>query len=88
MKTLSTIEAAKGKLVYTLFSEEQNGSEVYGITVVSSIFGDEETATVRDMTSELPFAERLIAVLADNVVLPSTLKEVVEEYVTAAYTVK
>lgn len=87
MKTINTIETAKGKLLYTLFSEESEGSERYGITAVSSIFGDEETATIRDITTELDFAERLVHLLADNLVLPSTFPEVVEEYIAAKFTV-
>ena len=89
MKTINTIETAKGKLLYILFSEEAAGwdSERYGMTVVSRIFGDEETATVRDITSDYDFAERLAYILADNMVLPSTFPEVVEEYITAEFTV-
>ena len=87
MKTLNTVETAKGKLVYTLFSEESGGSERYGITVFSRIFGDDETASVRDITSEYAAAEKLVFLLADNLVLPSTLAEVVEEYIASICTV-
>lgn len=87
MKTINTIETAKGKLVYTLFSEETEGSERYGITAVSRIFGDEETATVHDITTDFEFAERLVCLLADNLVLPSTFPEVVEDHIAAKFTV-
>ena len=87
MKTINTVETAKGKLLYTLFSEENDGSERYGITVASRIFGDEETATVHDITTDYDFAERLADLLADNLVLPSTFHEVVEEYIAAEFTV-
>ena len=87
MKTINTIETAKGKLLYTLFSEKNEGPERYGLTVVSTIFGDEETAAVRDITSDYDFAERLAYILADNMVLPSTFPEVVEEYIAAEFTV-
>lgn len=87
MKTINTVETAKGKLLYTLFSEKTEGSERYGITVTSRIFGDEETATVRDITSDYSFAEGLANLLADNLVLPSTFPEVVEEYIAAEFTV-
>ena len=90
MKTINTVETAKGKLLYTLFSEEaaDGNSERYGITAVSRIFGDEETATVHDITSDFDFAERLVHLLADNLVLPSTFPEIVEEYIAAEFTVK
>lgn len=87
MKTINTIETAKGKLLYTLFSEESDGTERYGITAMSKIFGDEETATVRDITTDHISAEKLAVLLADNLVLPSTLSEVVEEYIAAEFTV-
>ena len=89
MKTINIVETAKGKLLYTLFSEgaADGNSERYGITVISRIFGDEESATVRDITSELDSAERLVCLLADNLVLPSTFPEVVEEYIAAKSTV-
>lgn len=87
MKTINTTETARGKLRYTLFSEEIQGGERYGITIMSKIFGDEESATVRDITSKHSFADRLAFILADNLVLPSTLSEVVEEYIAAEFTV-
>ena len=87
MKTINSIETAKGRLLYTLFSEEAEGTERYGITVVSRIFGDEETSTVRDITTDLDSAERLAHLLADNLVLPSTFPEIVEEYIAAEFTV-
>lgn len=87
MKTVNSIETAKGKLNYTLFSEENNGTETYGITVMSSVFGENESSTVKDITSDREFAEKIMYVLADNLVLPSTLSEIVEEYVAAEFTV-
>ena len=87
MKTINTIETANGKLLYTLFSEEAEGTERYGITAMSKIFGDEESATVKDITSDIVSAERLACLLADNIVLPSTLSEVVEEYIAAESTI-
>ena len=87
MKTVNSIETAKGKLNYTLFSEENNGTETYGITIMSSVFGENESSTVKDITSDREFAEKIMYVLADNLVLPSTLSEIVEEYVAAEFTV-
>lgn len=86
MKTINTVETAKGKLLYTLFSEEKDNAERYGITVLSSIFGDNESATIRDITTDYDSARKLIFLLADNLVLPSTFPEVVEEYIAAEFT--
>lgn len=87
MKNVKTLETAKGKLTYSLFSEDRDGIERYGISVTSTVFGGGETASVRDVTTELPFAEKILTLLADNTVLPSTLSEIIEECVAAEFTV-
>ena len=86
MNTIATIETAKGKLRYILFSTFSDGFTHYGITVNSTLFCD-ETATLSEISTDEIFVQRLMNMLADNMVLPSTFKEVVEEYVTATMTV-
>ena len=86
MNTITTIEIAKGKLRYILFSTVSDGFVQYGITVNSTLFGD-ETATLSEISTDEIFVQRLMNMLADNMVLPSTFKEVVEEYVSVAMTV-
>ncbi|MDE5577892.1 MAG: hypothetical protein K2J11_10950 [Oscillospiraceae bacterium] len=87
MKVITKVETARGRAAYVLFSETTDSGEKYGITVRSELFKAPEEATVRDITSEREFAEKLLFVLADNLVLPSTADEVIEEYVAAAFTV-
>lgn len=87
MKTIKTFEEAKGKLRYELFAENIDEAEHYGMSVTSSIFGEPETATVKDITTETELAERMFRMIADNFVLPSTFSEVVEELVSAELTV-
>ncbi|MCM1329321.1 MAG: DUF6514 family protein [Ruminococcus sp.] len=87
MNIIKTFEEAKGKLRYELFAEEQDGRTHYGISVTSGIFGEPETAAVPDITTEPELAERMFRMIADNFVLPSTFSEVVEELVTAEFTV-
>lgn len=86
MNTIATVEAAKGKLRYILFSTKSDEFTHYGITVSSTLFGD-ETATLSEISTDEFFVQRLMMMLADNLVLPSTFKEIVEEYVAAAMTV-
>jgi len=86
MNTITTIEIAKGKLRYILFSTDSDGFTHYGITVNSTLFGD-ETATLSEISTDEIFVQRLMNMLADNMVLPSTFREVVEEYVSAAMTI-
>ena len=87
MKTISTTTTAKGRLLYTLFSEYTDGTEHFGVTVSSKLFGDEEVVSVRDITTDPDFAEKITNMLADNLVLPSTLTEVIEECIAAEFTV-
>ena len=87
MKTISTTTTARGKLLYTIFSEDTDGTEHFGITVLSTLFGDREVVSVRDITTDPDFAEKLAFMLADNFVLPSTLSEVIEECIAAEFTV-
>lgn len=86
MKIIEKVEAAKNKVTYTLFSESADSGVTYGISVRSELFGEPEEASVKDITSEHSFAEKLLFTLADNLVLPSTLDEIVEEYIAAALT--
>lgn len=87
MKTINTIETARGRLLYTLFSEHTDGAEHFGVTVSSKLFGDEEVVSVSDITTDPDFAQRITYMLADNLVLPSTLTEVIEECITSEFTV-
>lgn len=87
MNIITKVEVARGKITYTLFCEAVRGTSSYGITVRSEIFGDVEESTVKDISSEKDFSQKLLFLLADNLVLPSTLDEVVEEYIAAAFTV-
>ncbi|MDE5741274.1 MAG: hypothetical protein K2H90_02365 [Oscillospiraceae bacterium] len=87
MRTVKTFEEAKGKLRYELFVEKIDNTEHYGISVTSSIFGEPETATVKDITTKSELAEKMFRMIADNFVIPSTFTEVVEELVAAEFTV-
>ena len=86
MNTIATVETARGRLRYILFNTTTDGFTYYGITVNSTLFGN-ETATLSDISTDEFFTQRLMLMLADNLVLPSTFKEVVEEYVSAAMTI-
>jgi len=87
MKVITQIETARGKVVYELFSETTDGTVRYGIKVVSELFDETEETVVKDITSELDFARKLLFMLADNFVMPSTADEVIEEYLAASFTV-
>lgn len=87
MKVITQIETARGKVVYELFGETAESTVRYGIKVRSGLFDGAEEAVIKDITSELDFARKLLFTLADNLVLPSTADEVIEEYLAASVTV-
>ncbi len=88
MKILKEIRTAAGRLNYYLTeSSFENGDIRYGVTVTTTLFGEEESDSVTDFSSDCEKTERFMALMADNSVLPSTLKEVAEEYISAACTV-
>lgn len=86
MKIIEQVKAAKGKVAYTLFGVPEEDTVRYGISVRSELFGEPEEKTVKDITSEQELARKLFFTLADNLVLPYTLDEVVEEYISAVFT--
>ena len=75
------------KVQYLLIEESVNGSSRYGIDVRSELFGYVEETSVMDITSDFEFGKKLLLALADNSVLPSTAKEVIADYVSAAFLV-
>lgn len=88
MTTLKTITTAQNRLCYFLTeSTRDDGSVSYGVRVTTTLFGSSEEASVEDITSDKQFAERFVDLLADNLVLPSTLSEVAEEFVASLFTV-
>lgn len=88
MKTLKTITTAQDRLHYLLTeSTREDGSISYGVKVTSTLFGSPEEASVDDISSDMQTAEKFACLLADNLVLPSTLEEIAEEFVASAFTV-
>lgn len=88
MKVIREISTAGNRLVYRLTEDElDDGDRRYGVSVLTTLFGEPEEAEVRDISSCREDAERFLLLAADNAVLPSTLGEVAEDYIAACYTV-
>lgn len=88
MTTLKTISTAQNRLCYSLTeSSREDGSISYGVRVTTTLFGSPEEASVEDVSSEKQLAEKFVDMLADNLVLPSTLSEVAEDFVASFFTV-
>ena len=87
MQLLKEISLSQGRLTYGLTEMSLSTIPTYGIEAATTLFGEKEAEQIRHITTDREFAEKLLYTLADNTVLPSTLKEVVEEYVTIFSTV-
>lgn len=88
MTTLKTITTAQDRLCYSLTeSIREDGSISYGARVTTTLFGSSEESAVEDISSDRQTVEKFVELLADNLVLPSTLKEVTEDYVASVFTV-
>ena len=88
MNTLKTIATAQNRLCYSLTeSIREDGSVSYGVKAVTALFGTSEEAAVEDISSDRQIVENFVDLLADNLVLPSTLTEVAEEFVASFFTV-
>lgn len=88
MTTLKMISAAQDRLCYCLTeSTREDGSLAYGVRVTSTLFGSSEESAVEDISSDRQTVENFAELLADNLVLPSTLAEVAEDFVASFFTV-
>lgn len=88
MNTLKTIATAQKRLCYSLTeSVREDGSISYGVKAATTLFGTSEEAAVEDISSDRQVVEKFVDLLADNLVLPSTLTEVAEEFVASFFTV-
>lgn len=88
MTVLKEINIAQDRLCYCLTeSVREDGSVTYGVEVTTTLFGAPEVSAVDDISPDRQFAEKFLNMLADNLVLPSTLKEVAEEFVASYFTV-
>lgn len=88
LTTLKNITTAQDRLCYSLTeSVHENGRISYGVKVTTTLFGSSEVAAVEDISSEKQIVEKFLELLADNLVLPSTLEEIAEDYVASIFTV-
>lgn len=83
MKTIKTIETACGRLCYSLTETVTEYGKTYGITIRTTLFGEEEIQSVNDISGDIDKMEQFITVLAENNVLPCTLKDIAEDYIAA-----
>jgi hypothetical protein len=75
--------AAGGKLTYQLIRSEEIGIPVYGIKIVSSIFGRKEETVISDITCEFDHGQALFELCRSYTVLPCCLNEIATDFITS-----
>ncbi len=81
MKIINEISTASNRINYKLFTTETDNIIQYGMIISTTLFGAEESDCVKDITTDKELAERMLYTFADNTVLPSTMREIIEEYI-------
>ena len=88
-ETINQLSIGNSKLVYRLIKNTKSidgqVNDVYGIEVESSLFSDKEIARVEDVTTKIDLAKELFEIIVDNAVLPSSLKDIVEDFIVKKY---
>ena len=82
MKTIKRYEIAGGRLCYELVESISEGYVCFGVKVSTTLFGETETAYVEDVSCIYEKAEQFFDIIVDNAVLPCTLKDIAEDYVS------
>jgi hypothetical protein len=75
--------AAMGKITYKVVKNIEMGVDVYGVRIESNLFDRPEEATVQSVTVSEEKINRLLDLCIEHTVLPSTLQDVVEDFIIA-----
>ncbi len=82
-------KTAGDRVIYRIVSYskviEDKSVKVYGIEVTSTLFGTNDREFICDISSDYDFVKELFRIIVDNLVLPISLKEIVEDYINAKY---
>lgn len=81
MEIVKTATLAGGRLVYQTFKNMQSGITVYGIKISSTLFSAPEEHIVSDVTVNPDTINILFDLCVENAVLPSTLQDIVEDFI-------
>ncbi len=65
----------------------ENG-EHYGVSVLSTLFGQERITCIDELTTRKDVADEFFEMCVRNLVLPSTLKDIAEDYISQIYSLK
>lgn len=73
--------AAMGKITYKAVKSFEMGVDVYGIKIESTLFDRPEEHIVLNVTVSEEKINRLMDLCIEHTVLPSTLQDVVEDFI-------
>jgi hypothetical protein len=83
MEIIKAAAAARGNLTYQLIKTDEQSIPVYGIKIVSELFGKREELAVTDITCEKEKAQVLFDLCFKNTVLPSDLSDICTEFIVS-----
>ncbi|MDR0943984.1 MAG: DUF6514 family protein [Ruminococcus sp.] len=81
MEIVRSERAAMGKIEYKVVKNIEMGVDVYGIKIESNLFDRPEEATVSSVTVSPEKINRLFDLCIEHTVLPSTLQDIVEDFI-------
>jgi hypothetical protein len=81
LEIIKEAEAAGGKLTYQLIKSDEMTIPVYGIKIVSSLFGKREETVISDVTCEEERGQALFELCRENNVLPFALGDICTDFI-------
>ncbi len=87
MTLLNSTSILNEKVTYTLTKTQNEFGLVYGVKITSTLFDLTETCEVKDVSSDYETVRHFLNLLIDCCVLPSALKEVTYDYISAIFSV-
>jgi hypothetical protein len=83
MEIVKEATLAQHRLSYQAVKTYEMGIAVYGMKIVSDLFGHREECLVSDVTVDIDAINRLFDLCVEHSVLPSTLVDICEDFVVA-----
>jgi hypothetical protein len=81
MEIIRSHTLAQGRLTYQMFKSMETGIAVYGMKILSTLFEKTEEHVVSDITVDAVAANRLFDLCVEHSVLPSSLQDIVEDFI-------
>ncbi len=87
METIKEVKIANDQILYKLVRGDKFNKASYGIEVYYGSDEKAEKKSVPNITTDFNQINEIYNIVIDNCVLPSTLEEVIGEYISIKYTV-